>query len=111
MKSVFLQKLKVGWAKRELRFEVFLEVTDLNHIPQSTGVVFLKWKCTSKFGQKQIQGFTKRVNISKNRASWNEKAKFVGEFTVDNETNVIDPFILRLSARMVHLLLLLRLLK
>lgn len=89
-----------GRKKRRLTFEVKLVIHELSHIPLSAGDVFVKWKLPGVRGG--AYGFTEPVPIgADHRAVWGTKfPPFNVTLSVDDDTNLLDSLVLRLSVRM-----------
>ncbi len=94
-KSVALMRKLTAMAstKRQLRFHVQLCIQELTHIPLESGTVFVKVKTN------EVVHETTRQRIQNHTVRWGESFEFEAPLDVDQATNIVESFAIRLSIR------------
>lgn len=100
-----------GRTKRTLNFAITLVIHELTQVPLNNSIVFVKWKvlavdsfrdsCDRMQDGKGASGYTSARSVDMHAALWDEEFALTCALTVDEETDTLDPYCLRLSVRKV----------
>ena len=88
-------KALLGKKKRSIAFDVTLTVHELSGV--SAAANSLVWVKVKSPGCRHAE--SRRAQLNGQRVQWDEAFPLACKLTVDNETNVVDPFLVRLSVR------------